>query len=371
MAKNALKASSSLPERDFATRNTDTPNELRHFQTVPAKPGIRLLSFDDGGARGLSMLLVLRNMLRDVEKLSQGPGLPCDYFDVIAGSGTGGLLALLLGRLRLSMNNAIECYTRIVERVFLRTKPGGQFKASSLEEVLREISNRFGDGDETQMIGDRRPRCRTFVCVREKDNAGVIKPQRLRTYVHPAEPPFRSTLTEAVRATMGNPVFFEPLSITYDNGNQSTFLDAGEDRYNPVFDLYEEALSLFPSRDVAYVVSLGAGKADTINMTPPGFLHQPRLPSACLTAMQHLATRCDAISDAFQRENPELDSVYFRFTHDRGSVNGKMALWEQVAVLKEFLRPYIIAVDEQAFTLVRKMMHERNLLLSGAGRRSR
>ncbi|KAL1707201.1 acyl transferase/acyl hydrolase/lysophospholipase [Schizophyllum commune] len=324
---------------------------------------------DDGGARGLSMLLILRNILRDVEQLSRGTGLPCQYFDVIAGSGTGGLIALLLGRLRLSMDDALECYKRIVERVFLRTKAGGGFKVKSLEEVLKEISNRFGDGDETQMIGERGPRCKTFVCVRE-EVSGVVRPQKLRTYVHPAEPPFQCTLTEAIRATMGNPVFFEPLTISY-NGTQATFLDAGDDRYNPVFDLYEEAISLYPSQHVAYILSLGAGKPTTIDLTPPGFLHQPRLPATCLSTMQHLAARCDAIADAFLRENPELQHVYYRLTHDQGSVDGKMAQWEQIAVLKEFLRPYILAVDEQAYGLARKMVHERGLVISAAKTRSR
>ena len=78
-----------------------------------------------------------------------------------------------------------------------------------------------------------------------------------------------------------------------------------------------------------------------------------------------------AIADAFLRENPELQHVYYRLTHDQGSVDGKMAQWEQIAVLKEFLRPYILAVDERAYGLARKMVHERGLVISAAKTRSR
>lgn len=36
------------------------------------------------------MLLLLRNIMREVGYISHEPGLPCEYFDIIAGSGSGG-----------------------------------------------------------------------------------------------------------------------------------------------------------------------------------------------------------------------------------------------------------------------------------------
>ena len=77
--------------------------------TLP-QPGVRLLAFgtlstflsfatefdhipaDDGGSRGLAMLLQLRNVMREFQQdacLRTLP-LPCERFDIIAGSGTGG-----------------------------------------------------------------------------------------------------------------------------------------------------------------------------------------------------------------------------------------------------------------------------------------
>ncbi|KAL1734813.1 acyl transferase/acyl hydrolase/lysophospholipase [Schizophyllum commune] len=359
-AQRALGPSSSFTTRTYNERNNYSPVLSASDPDDPPKPpGLRLLAFDDGGARGLSMLLLLRNMLREVDHLVQQPGLPCEYFDLIAGSGTGGLIALLLGRLRLNMDDAIECYTRVVERVFMRTK-AGKFRDAALEEVLKEICNRFGEGPDTRLLVERGPRSKTFVCVREQDPSGSLLPRRLRTYSHPSEPSSRYTIVEAVRATMGNPVFFDPPTLSRGDGTFSTFLNAGDSRSNPVFELLDEARALFPSRDVAYFVSLGAGRANTIDTSPPrGIMHQPRLPSTCIAAMHNLAVRCDAITEAFVQENAGLSPVYYRFTHDQGCVDGKMAQWEQVAVLKEFLKPYSVSVDKQALELEGKIMAAR------------
>ena len=63
----------------------------------------RILSLDGGGIRGLSSLLILRTIMERIRlanQLSQTPK-PCDYFDLIGGTSTGGLIAIMLGRLRL------------------------------------------------------------------------------------------------------------------------------------------------------------------------------------------------------------------------------------------------------------------------------
>ena len=71
---------------------------------------VRVLCFDDGGARCLSSLLVLQRILQHPSVVGDLPQTlkPCHYFDLICGSGFGGVIALLLGRLemvRLSSRN--------------------------------------------------------------------------------------------------------------------------------------------------------------------------------------------------------------------------------------------------------------------------
>jgi len=58
--------------------------------------GLRLLSLDGGGVRGLSSLIILKEIMDRIkfdEKLESVP-LPCEYFDLIGGTGTGGYVRM-------------------------------------------------------------------------------------------------------------------------------------------------------------------------------------------------------------------------------------------------------------------------------------
>jgi len=60
-----------------------------------------ILSFDGGGVRGLSSLLILREVMGEVQnKMETTETLkPCELFDLICGTSTGGLIAIMLGLL--------------------------------------------------------------------------------------------------------------------------------------------------------------------------------------------------------------------------------------------------------------------------------
>lgn len=51
---------------------------------------LRLLALDGGGVRGLSSLIILEQLMETVD--SDSPPKPCDYFDMIGGTSTGGLV---------------------------------------------------------------------------------------------------------------------------------------------------------------------------------------------------------------------------------------------------------------------------------------
>jgi hypothetical protein len=70
---------------------------------------------------------------------------PCDHFDLIAGTGTGGLIAIMLGRLRLDLETCKEVYVEMTKRVFETDKTIAGipyrttlFKASKLEEAIKQ-----------------------------------------------------------------------------------------------------------------------------------------------------------------------------------------------------------------------------------------
>jgi patatin-like phospholipase/acyl hydrolase len=75
---------------------------------MAAKTPLRILCLDGGGVRGLSSLHILKELMSQIRRndesrsrqKSRSPLRPCDYFDLICGTGTGGILAIMLGRLQ-------------------------------------------------------------------------------------------------------------------------------------------------------------------------------------------------------------------------------------------------------------------------------
>jgi len=57
-----------------------------------AVPLRRLLSLDGGGIKGMTILLILKRIFRTIQRDQNLPDLPrpCDYFDLIGGTSTGG-----------------------------------------------------------------------------------------------------------------------------------------------------------------------------------------------------------------------------------------------------------------------------------------
>jgi hypothetical protein len=92
---------------------------------------------------------------------------PCDHFDLIVGTGTGGLIALMLGRLRLDVEMCKELYVRMTRMVFETDKTiagipyrSTLFKASKLEEAIKAAvrehtvaENEGRDGSDPQTGG--------------------------------------------------------------------------------------------------------------------------------------------------------------------------------------------------------------------------
>src|SRR5882724_12660636 len=98
--------------------------------------------------------------------------LPCDYFDLIGGTSTGGLvvyrefqppvylspsslIALMLGRLGMSVEQSITHYGTLAGDVFSdeQTCGDGKFKASKLERVIKDIVKAQTEQEDERMMG--------------------------------------------------------------------------------------------------------------------------------------------------------------------------------------------------------------------------
>ncbi|KAL8278764.1 hypothetical protein RQP46_008833 [Phenoliferia psychrophenolica] len=218
---------------------------------------LRLLSLDGAvGIRGLSALSTLDELMQRLVKDGVVPR-PCQIFDIIVGSGSGGILALLLGRLGMSVDRATEAFIVIQEGIFAKDSSKNWALSKKLKhECLMESLDDVGDGALLVPPEDfRGPSCRTAVIT--QTTSGTVS--MLRTYARSAGE-HRWTVTEAARATLASPELFVPLVIEDDD-----FRSAPN---NPVELAYSEVESIARSdsswnariRDRGtVVVSLGSG----------------------------------------------------------------------------------------------------------------
>ena len=77
------------------------------YQIVNTMPGrdLCLLSLDGGDIRGLSSLYILKRAVEAVKQqkmLAELLPKPCEFFDMIDGTSTGCLIAIMLGRLGMT-----------------------------------------------------------------------------------------------------------------------------------------------------------------------------------------------------------------------------------------------------------------------------
>jgi patatin-like phospholipase/acyl hydrolase len=116
--------------------------------------GLRLLSLDGGGVRGISSLMILQRLMEAIDP--KDPPKPCDCFDLIGGTSTGGLIAIMLGRMKLSVSQCIDAYsklapdafTKLRHRVNIRGDTQGRFDHVALEKGMRALLRKYRFGED-------------------------------------------------------------------------------------------------------------------------------------------------------------------------------------------------------------------------------
>ncbi|KAB8276500.1 acyl transferase/acyl hydrolase/lysophospholipase [Aspergillus minisclerotigenes] len=202
---------------------------------------LRVLSFDGGG--------VMQRLNPDGK-----PRKPCEVFDMIAGTSTGGLCAIMLGRLDMTVDECIEAYNRLMKRSF----NGSRFSADDIEAVIKElIKERLGES-EAPLLNEH-GQCKSFVLAVRQDAANSKGPVHLRSYVNTQQKSLLPNVKawEAARATSAAPTFFPPMEIATDKGVKHKLIDAA---LVLTTLLWNEVLSVFGAgRPIDCILSIGTG----------------------------------------------------------------------------------------------------------------
>ncbi|KAJ7886233.1 acyl transferase/acyl hydrolase/lysophospholipase, partial [Mycena olivaceomarginata] len=299
---------------------------------------------DGGGIRGLSMLIILEHLMYKLKVEENLPAIPhpCDYFDLIGGTSTGGLIALMLGRLRMSVEDAVKAYGQLAKEVFSDVKPlgsDGRFKASKLEKAIKEIvraKSALQDPEE-RLEDTRNNACKTFVCTTTAVNMSL--PVLLRTYNTPDHPAMDCTIWQAGQATSAAATFFKQVKIGHP-GMEEAYLDGGMSHNNPTATLLLEAKVLFPDKQIACIISLGTGQPHTINIPKPSLLNR-FIPLDVVKAIQKIAMDCEKEHQSLAHRFDGVAKLYFRFNVERGMQDIQLNQWEKLGDVAANTRQYI------------------------------
>ncbi|KAG5645629.1 hypothetical protein DXG03_005620 [Asterophora parasitica] len=235
----------------------------------------RVLIIDGGGFRGLGSLLVLQEIMLAAESRARQRLLPCDVFDLICGTSTGGLIAVLLGRLGLDCTAAIEIYKQLTisicgteETAFwerlLKALDTGLEPGPFEQQLASAIEKHSGakDAPIVPLIRDVLDHSDTnsFVTVTSEKPFFNNKTYLIRSYTALSHPPPPSDhqwlIREAVRGTLASNLFLPPLDVT----SSYSFGDAAFAGFSsPIELLVQETQRLWPNDKIGIIASLGPG----------------------------------------------------------------------------------------------------------------
>jgi patatin-like phospholipase/acyl hydrolase len=215
-------------------------------------PSIKVLAIDGGGIRGI----IPATILTEIQKR-----LSLDLFqvfDLIAGTSTGGIIALGIGT--KCNNNGPYSPSELVD-LYVQNGPE-IFKKNLLtperQVVLPKYSPDALQAALTQFFQDTEFQTALTPLLISSYNLQGQLPFFFKSHRIAGDPTFNWKLTEIARATSAAPTFFPPLHLTRDNKDYA-LVDGGVFVNNPSMAAYAEARSLYPDATQFVVVSVGTG----------------------------------------------------------------------------------------------------------------
>jgi len=233
---------------------------------------ICILSIDGGGIRGIlpgTIMVHIENLLQ--EKTKNKEARLADYFDMISGTSTGGILtcAYLIpdanGRPKLSAQQAVDLYLKKGESIFslpLKQKLKSLFGIAQEKYSAQNLTNALQNSFENAMLDQLVKPCLITSYNIQSRHGFFMGKQRAQakpdTHNFPA--------WHAALATASAPTFFEPALLKDSQGNRYPLVDGGVFANNPAMCAYSEARTMNfdgkmnkPTAKDMFIISLGTG----------------------------------------------------------------------------------------------------------------
>uniref|UniRef100_T1ILI3 PNPLA domain-containing protein n=1 Tax=Strigamia maritima TaxID=126957 RepID=T1ILI3_STRMM len=271
-------------EKDVKSRVNEALALLGYINPLPAR-GIRILTIDGGGTRGVMALEILRTF----ERITNQP--VHRLFDFICGVSTGAILSVLLGPMKASMDECEELYKRTSCEIFNQNTWLGTGKLV--------FNHAFYDTNAwVNILKKNIGECPLYETTRDADCpkiatvSTIVNEPRLRAFLfRNYDYPYRHQsifpgsycpqLWEAVRASAAAPGYFEEYKL-----GDYVHQDGGILTNNPSALAIHECRHLWPGEDIQCVISLGNGR------------HEPQLPITSSVTTSSLKTKLLKIVDS-------------------------------------------------------------------------
>ena len=219
---------------------------------------VKILSIDGGGIRGIIPAIVLA----EIERRTGRP--TAQLFDLVAGTSTGGILALGLtipkttGAPLYTARSLAEMYEREGSRIFFRPFLRSLFACDNLTwtkypstGIERVLLDYFGDSRLSQAV--------THALV-----TSYAVERRFPFFFKSASarrrPDYDFPARDVARATSAAPSYFQPMKLlSGTSAHHYTLIDGGVFANNPAACALVEARTTFPGSGPYLIVSLGTG----------------------------------------------------------------------------------------------------------------
>lgn len=236
---------------------------------------IRILSLDGGGIRGVIPGVILSYIEKELQEKDNSYRKIGDYFDFIAGTSTGGILACAYlmpnerGAARYAANDALNIYLKEGGDIFHR-------------DLLQKIFTGFGLLDEKYAAAELEKNLCDFFGDATLDS--FIKPCLITAYeitdrnahffnsAEASDSLYNFKVRDIARATSAAPTYFEPARIYSQAGQSFSLIDGGVFANNPTLCAYAEVRKMYfsgllknalkpdlPTAKDMLIVSIGTG----------------------------------------------------------------------------------------------------------------
>ncbi|XP_073007431.1 LOW QUALITY PROTEIN: patatin-like protein 2 [Typha latifolia] len=247
---------------------------------------VTLLGIDGGGVRGIIPGTILAFLESKLQELDGGDARIADYFDVIAGTSTGGLVTAMLttpdkdGRPLFAAKDIVNFYIEHTPKIFPQDSKGPFAKIKRLFKIFNgpKYNGKYLHSLVRELLGETRLTQTLTQVVIPTFDINLLHPTIFNTYEAKSDALKDPLLSDVCISTSAAPTYLPAHRFETKDGEGSTrcyhLIDGGVAANNPTLaamthitkEIFTQNHDFFPMKPTDYgkfvVISLGTGSAD-------------------------------------------------------------------------------------------------------------